>query len=132
MSKLRNEIKLSMSQLRSDGQELTAHFCFSSEFIGFKGHFPSRPVLPGVCKIQAILCMLEEAARKTPHLKEIVSAKFFTPVTGNEEIVCTVRQESEGSEETRVLALVTKGKIKIAEIKLRVSFRERGGADAQA
>ncbi len=132
MSKLRSEIKSSMSELRSSGRELTAHFCFAPKFIGFQGHFPGKPVLPGVCKIQAILCMLEAAARKTPQLKEIVSAKFFTPVTGNEEIVCTVRQESEGSEETRVLALVTKGKIKIAEIKLRVSFAARGGTDAQA
>jgi 3-hydroxyacyl-[acyl-carrier-protein] dehydratase len=122
MSRLKKEIKSFMSELRSDGQELTARFSFSQEFIGFKGHFPGKPVLPGVCKIQAILCMLQEASQKTPQLKEIVSAKFFTPVTCNEEIVCTVRQESEGSEETRVLALITNRDKKIAEIKLKVVF----------
>ncbi len=111
-----------MTELRDDGQELTAHFCFSQEFIGFKGPFPGKPVLPGVCKSQAILCMLEVATQKTPQLKEIASAKFFTPVTCNEEIVCTVRQVSEGSEETRVLALITKRDKKIAEIKLKVVF----------
>lgn len=123
MSRLRKEIKSFMSQLCDDGQELTAHFCFSQEFIGFKGHFPGKPVLPGVCKIQAILCMLQEATQKTPQLKEIVSAKFFTPVTCNEEIVCTVRQVSEGSEETRVLALITNRDKKISEIKLKVVFK---------
>lgn len=64
MSRLRDEIKSSMSELRDNGKEITAHFCFSQEFIGFKGHFPGRPVLPGVCKIQAILCMLEEATQR--------------------------------------------------------------------
>ena len=122
MSKLKKEIKSFMSELGDDGQELTARFCFSQEFIGFKGHFPGKPVLPGVCKIQAILCMLEEATHKTPQLKEIVSAKFYTPVTCNEEIVCTVRRVSDGSEETRVLALITNGDKKIAEIKLKVVF----------
>jgi len=132
MNRLRKEIKSSMSALRDDGQELTAHFCFLQEFIGFKGHFPGKPVLPGVCKIQAILCMLQEATRKIPQLKEIISAKFFTPVTCNEEIACTIRQESEGSDEARILALITNGDKKIAEIKLKVSFKEQGGVDAQA
>ena len=122
MSRLRKEIKSFMSELRDDGQELTAHFCFSQEFIGFKGHFPGKPILPGVCKIQAILCMLQEVTRKTPQLKEIVLAKFFTPVMCNEEIVCTVRRVSESSEETRVSALITNKDKKIAEIKLRIVF----------
>ncbi len=122
MSRLKKEIQSSMAELSSDGKALTAHFCFSQEFVGFKGHFPGKPVLPGVCKIQAILCMLQEATQKTPQLKEIVSAKFFTPVTCNEEIVCIVRLESEGSEETRVLALITHRDKKIAEIKLKVVF----------
>ncbi len=131
MSRLRKEIKSSMSELRDDGKELTAHFCFSPEFIGFKGHFPGRPVLPGVCKIQAILCMLEETTQKTPQLKEIVSAKFFTPVTCNEEIVCTVRRVLEGSEEMRVSSLIMNRDKKIAEIQIEVNY-ERSGLSSNA
>ena len=123
MSRLMKEIKSNMSKLRDDGQELSAHFSFSPEFIGFKGHFPGKPVLPGVCKIQAILCMLEEAVHKAPQLKEIISAKFFAPVTCNEEIICKVHQVSDGSEGTRVSALITNGDKKIAEIKLKVVFK---------
>jgi 3-hydroxyacyl-[acyl-carrier-protein] dehydratase len=122
MSSLRKEIKSFMSELRDDNRELTARFSFSKEFIGFKGHFPGKPVLPGVCIIQAILCMLEESAGKTPRLKEIVLAKFVAFVTCNEEIVCSVRQVSEGSEETRVLALITHKDKKIAELKLKIVF----------
>jgi len=131
MSRLRKEIKSNMSELCSDGQELTAHFCFSQEFIGFKGHFPGKPVLPGVCKIQAILCMLQEATQKTPQLKEIVSAKFFTPVTCNEEIICTVRRVLEGSEEMRVSSLIMNRDKKIAEIQIEVNY-ERSDLSSNA
>ncbi|NQU73262.1 MAG: hypothetical protein HQ547_00940 [Candidatus Omnitrophica bacterium] len=122
MSRLRKEIKLNMSGLRDDGQELTAQFSFSKEFSGFKGHFPDKPIFPGVCKVQAILCILEEATRKKPRLKEIVSAKFFKPITYNEEIVCKVRRVSESSEEALVSTLITSRDKKIAEIKIKVVF----------
>ncbi len=124
MSKLRKEIKLYMSKLRDDGSVLTAHFCFGPEFIGFKGHFPGKPVLPGVCKIQAVLCMLEATTQKVSKLKEIISAKFFAPVTCNEEIVFAVRQVPGDNENNRVSALVTHGDKKIAEIQLRIVFEE--------
>ena len=122
MSRLRKEIKSYMSKFADDAKELTAHFCFPPEFIGFKGHFPGRPVLPGVCKIQAVMCCLEAAHQKIPKLKEIVLAKFFAPVTCDEEIVFTLRQVPEGSEEMLVKASVDNGDKKIAEIKLRVVF----------
>jgi 3-hydroxymyristoyl/3-hydroxydecanoyl-(acyl carrier protein) dehydratase len=122
MSILRKEIKSNMSGLRDDGREITAHFRFPREFTGFKGHFPGKPILPGVCKLQAILCMLEESTRKTPQLKEIVSAKFFTPVTCDEEIVFTVRRVSECGEDARVLALIAARSKKIAEIQIEVNY----------
>ncbi len=126
MSKLRKDIKLYMSEVRDDGSVLTAHFCFAPGFIGFKGHFPGKPVLPGVCKIQAVLCMLEAVTQKVPKLKEIISAKFFAPVTCNEEIVFSVRQVPGDNADARVSALITHKDKKIAEIQLRIVF-EKGG-----
>lgn len=111
-----------MSKLRDDGKELTAHFCFEPDFVGFKGHFPGKPVLPGVCKIQAVMCCLEAMYQKIPKLKEIVLAKFFTPVTCNEEIIFTIRQVPQGGQESLVKASVVNGNKKIAEIHLRVVF----------
>jgi 3-hydroxymyristoyl/3-hydroxydecanoyl-(acyl carrier protein) dehydratase len=122
MSKITKEIEGCMSQLGDDEKGLIAHFCFPKGFIGFKGHFPGRPVLPGVCKIQAMLCMLEASAHRVPRLKEIVSAKFFAPVTCNEEIVFTVRRVSKDTTAVQASALVMNGDKKIAEIKLRVVF----------
>jgi len=125
MSKLKKEIKLYMSRFSDDGLVLSAHFCFAPEFIGFKGHFPGKPILPGVCKIQAVLCMLESATQKVPKLKEIISAKFFAPVTCNEEIVFAVRQVPGDNENAQVSALVTNGDKKISEIQLKIVFENK-------
>ncbi len=122
MSKLSKEIKSCMSKFCAEGAVLSAHFCFAPEFSGFKGHFPGNPVLPGVCKIQAVLCMLEAGTQKVPKLKEIVSAKFFTPVTCNEELVFGVRRVQGDNADARVSALITRGDKKVAEIQLRVVF----------
>jgi 3-hydroxymyristoyl/3-hydroxydecanoyl-(acyl carrier protein) dehydratase len=180
MSKLTREICACMSHLNTDAESLTARFCFPEDFIGFKGHFPNHPVVPGVCKIQAILCMLaaqgrvpvlpleqgaaqqrapapqigqgaaqqrapappigqgaaqqrapahpigpgtkQQRAPAIPKLREIVSAKFFSPVTCNQELDFAVRQFPEGSEAVLIKALIThKGK-KIADIHLRIVF----------
>ena len=123
MSNVTRAIKECMYIVCSDpAGEMKARFNFSADFIGFKGHFPGKPVLPGVCKIQALLCMLEAATQKTPRLKEIVLAKFFAPVTCNEEILFKARQAPGGSEETLVKAFITSGDKKIAEIHLKVVF----------
>lgn len=125
MSKITQAIKERMHDFTCDSAgKIEARFNFTADFVGFKGHFPGKPVLPGICKIQAIMCMLESAASKTPRLKEIISAKFFAPVTCDEEIIFTVRQSPANSEETRISAQVTDvdKKKKISEIQLRVVF----------
>ena len=60
MSRLVREIEQCMSGLtEAEGDEVTARFLFPAAFIGFQGHFPERPVLPAVCKIQAAIAVLE-------------------------------------------------------------------------
>ena len=78
-----------MTVLETSGEGvLTARFTFPEEFVGFQGHFPSDKVLPGVCQIQCIASMIEKYTGKSFLLKEIVSAKFLSPVLPSEEIIC--------------------------------------------
>jgi len=105
-------------------KEIRARFTFPADFLGFQGHFPGKPVLPGVCKIQAVLCMLEKSSSKHPRLKEVCLAKFFAPATHDEELSFTVRQVSEGNGEVNVKALISHKDKKIAEIRLRVGFQD--------
>ena len=123
MSRLVREIEQCMSGLSdAEGDELSARFLFPAEFIGFQGHFPDRPVLPAVCKIQAAIAVVEAWSKGEVRLDEIVSAKFFAPVTCGEEVAvrCLVTME-EGNRGVVKAALARNGE-GVAKFRLRVTF----------
>jgi 3-hydroxyacyl-[acyl-carrier-protein] dehydratase len=131
MSGLAQEVRQCMSSLtEAGGDELTARFLFPARFIGFQGHFPNRPILPAVCKIQAAIAMLEAWKRDRVRLNEISLAKFSAPVGCDEEVQLRCRVEMEDGHRATVRATVAKGSAKVARFKLRVSFEhwEGGGA----
>ena len=125
MSKLRQEIKSSMQAIEQVSDLKTcARFCFGNEFIGFKGHFPNNPILPGVCKIQAALLVLEERKHKNVRLIEVILAKFFAPVTFNQELVFNLEEHPKNNSELTVTVKVSCENKKIAEMQLRVNILE--------
>ncbi len=121
MNILMQEIKNSISNLEESGDKIKARFLFPPDFTGFKGHFPGRPVLPGVCKIQAVIAMLEIWHQKNICIKEISMAKFFAPVFDNQEIVVTTNKMT-GFHETsggiKIKASVTSNGKKISDLQL--------------
>lgn len=115
------EIYDSMHDLaESAGGNITARFIFKPGFIGFKGHFPGRPVLPGVCKIQAVMAMLEKWHKKNICLTEISLAKFYAPVLENQEIIISSAKPGCISGETKIKASVASGDKKVAELQLKL------------
>ena len=121
MNILMREIKNSISNLEESGNNIKAGFLFPSDFTGFKGHFPGRPVLPGVCKIQAVIAMLEIWHKKNICIKEISMAKFFAPVFDNQEIIVTTNKIAgltETSGEIKIKASVTSYGKKISDLQL--------------
>jgi len=123
MSKLKKEIKSSLQKIDNFGELKTnAVFNFPKKFIGFKGHFPNNPILPGVCKIQAAILVLEERKQRNIRLSEIILAKFFTPVTFNQELLFNVEEHPVSSAESTLTVKVTSEEKKIAELKLRVNI----------
>ena len=124
MSIIFQEIEKCMSHLTQDSDgKITARFVFPPEFIGFKGHFPNRPVLPGVCSIQAVTAIFKTLKKEEIRLREIVLAKFFTPVSANQELFfeCRNTKEEKGQSLIKVLVVAGNGK-KIAELQLKLSF----------
>jgi 3-hydroxyacyl-[acyl-carrier-protein] dehydratase len=101
---------------------LSANFIFPVDFLGFKGHFPGKPILPGVCEIQAVLLMLEEFKKKNVLLREIVQIKFFSPVSCDERIAFKLEEKLELNGEVSVKAMVASEDKRIAEIHLRVNI----------
>lgn len=121
MNILMQEINKSMYDLSESPEgNITARFIFPSDFSGFKGHFPGRPVLPGVCKIQAVIAMLEMWHEKNVCLTEISMAKFFAPVCDNQEIMISSGKIDKVADEPKIKASVTSGGEKIADLQLKL------------
>lgn len=99
----------------------SAFFTFQESFIGFQGHFPGHPVLPGVCLVQAALILSEALRRQKMRLTEIVNAKFFAPVLPGQsiEISCEFIEESQSM--NRVKVWVSHQGTKVAQMTLAVS-----------
>lgn len=123
MSPLARQIRECMSDLGSteDGL-LTARFVFPETFLGFQGHFRGRPVLPAVCEIQGAVAMLEEWEKRGVVLREIIVAKFASPVTCDEEILYACSVTMEGRHAAVVKTTITRHGRSVARFKLRVAF----------
>lgn len=121
MSRLTDEILECMSDYTvGDDGKFSARFNFPAGFIGFQGHFPGQPVLPGICKIEAVLVMLEQLNGVKQVLKEVVQAKYFAPVTCEQQLHFECTKRGPDSSETIVKALVTINNRKVAQLSLNV------------
>ena len=127
MRKIKSEIEGYMNGLTREEGKLTSHFAFPPEFIGFQGHFPGKKILPGVCQIQCALSMLEKSVGKAVELKEIVAAKYFSPLFPDDDMTCAVVFAGDADGDCVVKVSITKSTVKISELKLRVSFADKGG-----
>ncbi len=122
MSKLSLSIIKCMSGLSyEENGSLSADFLFPEDFLGFSGHFPGKPVLPGICKIQAAVLMLREAKKTDFSLKGIVHAKFFSPVSCNGKVHFDIKEEDISNGELLVRVKVTGRDGKIADLHLKLS-----------
>jgi len=68
-------------------------FRFAAGDATFAGHFPDRPILPGVFQIEIARFAAEKVLARPVSVKEIVKAKFLRPIIPEE----TVRVELKSS-----------------------------------
>ena len=119
MSQMNREILACMSGLTVSGENgLCAHFIFPEEFVGFQGHFENHPILPGICKILAVVAMCSKHYDKVFRLKNVVSAKYVAPVTYAQRITvdCDLMPRENGA--INVHAVIKKEEKKVAMLKL--------------
>lgn len=79
--------------IQIDHQEkIEAQIQINSSHDVFKGHFPSIPVLPGVCMIQLIKELIENQYHRKTILQEAGNIKFLSIVNPeqNDEIKVTI------------------------------------------
>ncbi len=121
MNRLEQDIRAALVDVGpGEGGERIARFVFPPGFLGFQGHFPGNPVLPGVCMIQAVLAALTDGASARVSLSRIVSAKWFAPVKPGEELNFVTRETPAGEGKAVVKARVTCGGKRVAELALDV------------
>ena len=84
-----------------------AAFVFPSEFLGFAGHFPGRPVLPGIAQIMAVVHACGDGA--PPVLRGIKTCKFLRPVIPGERVAIQGVKKSEGPAATVTAAMAVDG-----------------------
>lgn len=68
-------IDVSMETGRASGE-----FCFDKEFLGFHGHFPGYPILPGIIMIGMSVAVCEAACMAPMMLASLERAKFSKQV----------------------------------------------------
>ena len=81
MSLLNRElIKLIKDKIEFKDSILSLKIQFDKNFIGFQGHFPYNPVLPGIIMIKIMTSMYELFNKKKYSLSQIKQVKFIEPV----------------------------------------------------
>lgn len=120
---LKEEVAGCLTGLVSSGDgEARAHFAFPAAFTGFQGHFPGRPILPGVCMVQAALAAHAAWRKRPSRLREVVVAKFFSAVGPGEPVEMAVQERPESPSGALVKARISAPDRKIAEMSLRIAW----------
>ena len=70
----------------------------------YAGHFPGRPVLPGVVLLDAALSAISDATGRPLSTRELASAKFLSPVTPGETLTLEQRTTASGAIEFTIRA----------------------------
>ncbi|MCD4742520.1 MAG: hypothetical protein K8R67_08620 [Desulfobacteraceae bacterium] len=74
---------------------ITTQIKFNKDFIGFVGHFPNNPILPGVVIIHVMIKMYEQYKNQKFILSKINQAKFIVPVAADTMITFFIKSDIE-------------------------------------
>lgn len=73
-----------IQDLRKEANSIRISISIDAAHDIFKGHFPSIPVVPGVCMVQIVKELLTEAVQKELVLKKADHLKFLTVINPKE------------------------------------------------
>lgn len=65
----------------------TGRYCFPADFVGFQGHFPDQPILPGILELAALRLLVERVVERDLRLVEATRLKFRAVVRPGDEVV---------------------------------------------
>ena len=124
MNRIKEELLKNATFMFSEGSAARATIFFSKNFSAFSGHFPDNPIVPGVCLTQAVCVLLEKFYKKPIGIKEIISAKFFAPVTAEETITIACDIKNISAQEAVATAKISNIDKKVSQLELKVEIKE--------
>jgi len=70
--------------------KIERRFCFSEKFIGFDGHFPNTPILPGVVQLSCIRYMCSMFFNRELNIFQIPKVKFIKMILPEEKFKISI------------------------------------------
>ena len=117
---VKQEIKELLQNVKVDADSsIAASYTFPRSFSAFTGHFPGKPILPGVCQITALIVLLEKVTDTKLKLRYLNRAKFSSPVMPEEEIIIHGQYSATGQEVSakfRIIKNENGQKVKVSQI----------------
>ena len=67
-----------IDDIRHERNHLEANISIDRNHDIFNGHFPNRPIMPGVCMIEMVLHVMQKVTRRPIRLQRISNLKFLS------------------------------------------------------
>jgi len=91
-----------LNNLKAEGNSVTATLELNPAHEIFKGHFPGQPVVPGVCLMQMVKEVLQEALKTEIRFKKATNLKFINPVDPNQSPILGLTLNYKQTEEGQI------------------------------
>lgn len=84
----------------------------------FEGHFPQRPVLPGVCQMHLVKALVERHTGRKLDCRTVREMKFLSPVTPPRDLrLRIVARLTTDNDSVAVQAIISAGEVQKTKIK---------------
>lgn len=129
MNTLKSDAAAGLMELANPREgEIEAAFVFSAELSVFSGHFPGRPIVPGVLEIEMVRAAMEKFTGVPLRLASVEKAKFLREVKPGDRIQLSLSYTSSNGRFT-VKGKSAVGGEKASHIELTLA-KEQGSAPA--
>jgi 3-hydroxymyristoyl/3-hydroxydecanoyl-(acyl carrier protein) dehydratase len=88
---------LAVTDLVVSEEGITGRVVIPGNLPAFDGHFPGRPILPGVAQLQLALSLLEHALGRRVHLKRVRRMKFSSTVPPDTALTFRLQPDADGT-----------------------------------
>jgi 3-hydroxyacyl-[acyl-carrier-protein] dehydratase len=113
-----------ITKLKKTEDTIQAEIRLNPDHALYKGHFPQQAVVPGVMQIQIVKEILVAELKQELLIREVMVAKYFRPITPQENLVLNIDIAFKLSEtgDYMIDASIVKADTTFAKIKAKLSL----------